>query len=255
MKTPRRIALGLAALLLTAIPAAGSDAGWDRLVEIDAALTKLGSPTRVDGVPQLDEAAIAARRTELERARADLATLDPSAWSVAGKVDFLLVWARANALEFEHRVTRPWARDPIFWLNQVRRVPWADVEDEDLETSLAAVAPTLAQARAGLTEPFGELADLAVFHLENFDGVGQGEPYRDEPPGGTIAWYEDLVWADRWGTEGDGRQQRRPLQSPRREVRGGARGGCGISGLVAERTLWHAGLGGHRHRAPRLVLP
>ncbi len=191
-KTPRSIALGLAVLLLAAIPAAGSDDGWDRLVEIDAALIELGSPTRVDGVPQLDEAAIAARRAELERARADLATLDPSAWSVAGKVDFLLVWARANALEFEHRVTRPWARDPIFWLNQVRRVPWADVEDEDLETSLAAVAPTLEQARASLTEPLGELADLAIFHLENFDGVGQGEPYRDDPPGGTIAWYEDL---------------------------------------------------------------
>ncbi|MEM9304953.1 MAG: DUF885 family protein, partial [Pseudomonadota bacterium] len=43
-----------------------------------------------------------------------------------------------------------------------------------------------------LTDPPGELAGLAVFHLDHFDGVGQGQPYRDEPPGGTIAWFDDL---------------------------------------------------------------
>src|SRR5690606_36008566 len=28
--------------------------------------------------------------------------------------------------------------------------------------------------------------------LDNFDGVGQGEPYRDDPPEGTIGWFKDL---------------------------------------------------------------
>ena len=43
-----------------------------------------------------------------------------------------------------------------------------------------------------LTQPAGELARLAIFLLDHFDGVGQGEPYRDDPPAGTIGWFEDL---------------------------------------------------------------
>ena len=43
-----------------------------------------------------------------------------------------------------------------------------------------------------LTQPAGELARLAIFLLDNFDGVGQGEPYRDIPPEGTIGWFKDL---------------------------------------------------------------
>ena len=50
----------------------------------------------------------------------------------------------------------------------------------------------LGQAEVNLSEPSGQLADQAIFHLERFDGVGQGEPYRDDPPAGTIGWYVDL---------------------------------------------------------------
>ena len=94
-------------------------------------------------------------------------------------------------------MTRPWQRDPIFYLNFVRRVPYIDLSEEGEERqrwleSLEAVPATLGQAKINLTEPSGELAGLTVFHLENFDGVGQGQPYRDEPPAGTIGWYRDL---------------------------------------------------------------
>jgi hypothetical protein len=181
------------------MPAFGtdSDAGWDKLVEIDQELTELRSPERIDGVPQLGAAAIDKRVSSLEAARARLGKIDPKPWSVSGKVDYLLVWAKTNALEFEHRVTQPWARDPIFYLNLIRRVPYVDLPlegDEGLEwqESLAAVPAILAQAEANLIGASGELAGLAIFHLENFDGVGQGQPYRDEPPTGTLGWYADL---------------------------------------------------------------
>ena len=119
------------------------------------------------------------------------------AWSKAGKVDYLLVWARANGIEFEHRVTRPWERDPIFYLNLVRRVPYVDLplEGDELEkwrASLVGVPATLEQAETAMTQASGELAGLTLFHLENFDGVGQGQPYRDTPPAGTLGWYADL---------------------------------------------------------------
>jgi hypothetical protein len=161
-------------------------------VAIDAELGNLREPQTLDGVPQFGPEAMQNRASAIETLQGRLAQIDPSAWSVAGKVDYLLVWARANGMEFEHRVTRPWQRDPIFYLNLVRRTPYIGLPSDDVGDSLAVVPAILEQARANLIEPNGELTDLALFHLQSFDGVGQGQPYRDDPPAGTIGWYADL---------------------------------------------------------------
>jgi hypothetical protein len=173
-------------------PGAETDRGWTDLVEIDTELEALARPVSIDAVPQLGAEAIEDRAAALADLRERHEAIDPTAWSVAGKIDYLLVWARANGLEFEHRVTRPWQRDPIFYLDQIRRRPYVELPSAELEDSLAAVPKILEQACNNLTEANGELADLALFHLDSFDGVGQGQPYRDEPPAGTIGWYEDL---------------------------------------------------------------
>ncbi len=185
--------------LAGALAASENDPGWSDLVEIDAQLGTLQAWPRSAGSLEeaLAPAGIAARAEQLSTLRGRLEALDPQPWSVAGKVDYLVVWAQMNGVVFEHRVTKPWQRDPIFYHSLVQRVPYADVPaegeapDHFLE-SLRAVPATVARAKENLSEPLGELADLTLFHLENFDGVGQGQPYRDEPPGGTIAWYDDL---------------------------------------------------------------
>jgi hypothetical protein len=140
---------------------------------------------------------VAARAAAVTQVQTHLQAIDPGDWSTAGKVDYLLVWAKANAMEFEHRVTRPWQQDPILYLDQVRRVPYVELPltggaADRWRQSLAAVPAILRQAEANLSEPNGELADLAIFHLTSFDGVGQGQPYRDEPPEGTVGWFTDL---------------------------------------------------------------
>jgi hypothetical protein len=197
-RTPLLTALAAIPLLAAAASAtAQTDQGWDRLVALDAELTRLRGPVRVDGVPRLGSDAVAARAMAITDVQDRLRAMDASGWSRARKVDYLLVWAKANALEFEHRITRPWAKDPIYYLDQVRRVPYVELPldgaaAERWRESLAAVPATLEQARANLTEPNGELATLAIFHLDNFDGVGQGQPYRDEPPEGTVGWFADL---------------------------------------------------------------
>ena len=151
-----------------------------------------------NGVPQLGAGAIERRASAIENLSQRLLALhgEVSRRPVSERVDYLIVWSRLNALEFEHRVTRPWARDPIFHLDFVKRIPYADLESAEvvarLGERLAAVAPTLEQAQQVLEQAVGELAGQALFHLENFDGVGQGEPYRDDPPAGTVGWYQDL---------------------------------------------------------------
>lgn len=171
------------------------------LLELNQRLDELRRhATSSDGVVDLGAEAIVQRATEIRAVQRELAALDAQSWVQADKVDYLLVWAKGNALAFEHRVTQPWARDPIFHLDLVKRVPYAvdelaTIDLEDLATRLERVPRVLAQAEAVLTEAAGELADQAIFHLESFDGVGQGEPYRDQPPAGTIGWYQELCTA------------------------------------------------------------
>ncbi len=176
------------------------DEGWADLVAIDKELGRLQSWPRSGGgvlAESLTPESIEARAEQLAGLRKRLEALDPLSWSVAGKVDYLVVWAQMNGVEFEHRVTKPWQRDPIFYHSFVQRVPYVELPlegwaEDKFSRSLREVPAIVERAKSGLTEPLGELADLALFHLENFDGVGQGQPYRDEPPGGTIAWYDDL---------------------------------------------------------------
>ncbi|HVS14535.1 MAG TPA: DUF885 family protein [Thermoanaerobaculia bacterium] len=202
MIDPRAFAL----LLLVAVPATANpasarsedDPGRDELLAIHAELADLLVPSLpANGVPDLGADAVAARAAGIAALRVRLEALAPAGWSTDGQIDYLLVWSRLNAADFEHRVTRPWARDPLLYLDHVRRVPFVELplagdELTRWRVRLAAVPAMLEQARANLGEAAGELAGQAIFQLESFDGVGQGEPYRDDPPAGTIGWYQDL---------------------------------------------------------------
>lgn len=68
-----------------------------------------------DGVPDYSTAAMDAQYRALEEYQRRLAAIDPSGWPVAQQVDHHLVRAEMNGLEFDHRVLRPWGRNPAFY--------------------------------------------------------------------------------------------------------------------------------------------
>jgi hypothetical protein len=69
-------------------------------------------PPLLDGAPDYTPAAIDKRRQGLEDFRRRLAAIDPSAWPVPEQVDYHLVRAEMNGLDFNIRVLQPWVRDP-----------------------------------------------------------------------------------------------------------------------------------------------
>ena len=76
-----------------------------------------------------------------------------------------------------------------------RRAAYEDVPVSDVAAfrdRLRGVRKIVTEARVELTEPSAELARLAIRHLEQHDGVGQGEPVRHPQPAGIIGWYRDL---------------------------------------------------------------
>jgi hypothetical protein len=45
-----------------------------------------------------------------------LHAVDTSGWSIAQQVDWYLICAEMNGLDFAHRIKKPWSRDPAFYL-------------------------------------------------------------------------------------------------------------------------------------------
>ncbi len=72
-------------------------------------------PPQRDGAPDYGAATTSRRQTELKAYLARLAAIDPSAWPIEQRVDYELVRAQMNGLDFNIRVLRPWSRDPAFY--------------------------------------------------------------------------------------------------------------------------------------------
>jgi len=187
----------LVSLLFACCSGAFAQDGYKTLIKMNEEILELAKPEQNDGVQDLSRRAVADQRAQLDDFRERLLGIDTSSWSVPQQVDYLLVWSKMNDIVFKHRVMQPWSRDALTYLYQFRRIPYAETPSAPekraaLSHELKAVPMMVDNAILNLTQPAGELARLAIFLLDNFDGVGQGEPYRDIPPEGTIGWFKDL---------------------------------------------------------------
>jgi len=131
------------------------------------------------GVPDYTPAATAARAAGLKQFETRLAAIDTAGWSVADKVDWQLVRAEMNGLKFDLETSKPWARDPAWYVSiwsaqsdtpahegpvhmapvdlWQYRFPLSPADADKLAGELAHIPPLLAQARGNLT---GDAADL-----------------------------------------------------------------------------------------------
>jgi hypothetical protein len=134
----------------------------------------------------------------LDSFEARLAAMDVANWPRGRQVEFLAVTSLLNAYRFNLAVSRPWARDPGFYLDPLMRVAFAALPAEGealdrLRANLETVPAMLGAARSNLDAMAGDYVDLALFNLENSDGVNHYHPYRAVPPAGIIGWYDDLL--------------------------------------------------------------
>lgn len=127
-----------------------------------------------------------------------LKNMNVAEWPRPEQVDYLAVKSLLNGYRFNLEVLRPWKRDPGFYLDPLLRVAFTEIPQEPeklkaLQSQLRQIPPMLQQARIGLTVPATDYVDLALFNLENSDGVNHYHPYRSVPPAGIIGWYDDLL--------------------------------------------------------------
>jgi hypothetical protein len=133
-------------------------------------------PKVTNGIPDYSAAAIEKQYRELKTFQSRLAAIDPCGWSVSEQIDYHLVRAEMNGLEFKHRVLRPWSRDPSFYQNlipRLRRIQKLPLKGEVLirfRTRLEAIPEIIKQAKMNLknlSEVAGDLATFAIHNLES----------------------------------------------------------------------------------------
>src|SRR5947208_32151 len=123
---PRELSVFTAAGCLLAaafvVAAAGSEPDPPRSGRYESLLTffrewrSFQKPRLIDGVPDYGASAMAAQERELETLRRRLAAIDRAGWPVAQQVDYSVVRAELAGLDFDHRILKPWANNPAFYV-------------------------------------------------------------------------------------------------------------------------------------------
>jgi uncharacterized protein (DUF885 family) len=170
----RCIATCLVVLLLSCGPAAADD-DYAGLVKLFQEFREFAPPRVQDGVPDYTPAAMQVQAERLQGFMQRLAAIDDSRWPVSQRVDYMIVLAEMRGLDFQHRVMRPWQRDPAFYSTtnlgfgpkiygamSIPKLPLSADDAAKYRVKLAAVPKILEQARSNLTDARGDLARLAI---------------------------------------------------------------------------------------------
>ncbi len=160
-----------------------SDENYDTLLALFEEFRDFIKPAIVDGAPDFTAGAMATQYDGLRDLQNRLAAIDISDWSVERQVDYHVVRAEMNGVAFDHRVLKPWARDPGFynltdgiyprllvhhsrslatWGLVEPTVPLSEAGIVDFRARLRTVPKLFAQAKINLIEAASDLATIAI---------------------------------------------------------------------------------------------
>lgn len=137
------------------------------------------APAMREGAPDYTAETLARKHGQLKSFQARLAAIDSRGWPIPQQVDYHVLRAEMNGLDFNIRVLKPWQRDPAFytsiWTAQsdtpahegpthhaiielwTYAFPLSAAAEAKLTSELRTIPPLLAQARINLT---GNARDL-----------------------------------------------------------------------------------------------
>jgi len=164
----------------------GSSGSYDALLQLFAEWREFEQPPIRDGAPDYTAETFSARYVELKDYQKRLHAIDISEWPVQQQVDWHIVRAEMNGFDFNHRILKPWARDPAFyqsiWLYKsdvpahegpthhgvtelwTYEFPLSQSEEQRLIADLQVIPPLLHQAQLNLV---GNARDLWIAGIRN----------------------------------------------------------------------------------------
>lgn len=166
--------------------------GYDELVQLFYDWREFEQPPMRNGSPDYTAARFAAADKKFRNYRSRLRAIDPTGWPVEQQVDWHLLRAEMNGFEFNHRVLKPWVRDPAFYQSVwtfesdtpahegpahhallelwTYAFPLSADAQARLIADLRVIPPLLDQARINLT---GNARDLWIAGIKNIRDQGE----------------------------------------------------------------------------------
>ena len=217
-------ALLIAALVLgAAMPAsAAPQGGYGALLALFEEWRQFAAPRVENGVPDYTGAAMARQQRELGAYQQRLDAMEVVDWPVEQQIDWRLVKAEMNGLDFDHRVRRPWANNPAFyvmlfpaesdvpahegpvvdgWIDTwTYDYPLSATDAAELTERVGVIPPLLDQARLNLVGTGHDLWRLGIGSIRgqsrNLASFGQQVTGTSEPL--TAAIVEAIAATDRF---------------------------------------------------------
>ena len=154
---------------------------YQELVNLFAQWREFEQPSLREGAPDYTAETFEQRYPAFEKLQTELLALDTTNWPIEQQVDWHILWAEMNGYDFNHRVLKPWVRDPSFYkslwtarsdvpahegpTNHMTTEIWtyefplSDEEKKRLLDDLSVIPPLNEQAKLNLT---GNARDLWV---------------------------------------------------------------------------------------------
>lgn len=88
---------------------------YEELVTMFKEWREFESPEMIDGIPDYTAESMKKQHAGLLNWQRRLDAFDTTGWPIRQQVDWYIVWAEMNGLDFAHRVHQPWVRDPAFY--------------------------------------------------------------------------------------------------------------------------------------------
>jgi hypothetical protein len=159
------------------------------LVALFKAWRTFENPPLLDGAPDYTAETFEKRWPRFKELQASLKAIDTTNWSVENQVDWMIVWAEMNGYDFNHRILKPWVRDPAFykvvWTAKsdvpahegptnhgttelwTYNFPLSTAERSRLVSDLKVIAPFYTQAKKNLTGNARDLWIAGIRDIQN----------------------------------------------------------------------------------------
>lgn len=167
------------------------EANYQDLINLFKDWRAFEKPPYKDGAPDYTTETFEKRWPEFQKFQKRLLAMDTVGWEVDEQVDWMIVWAEMNGYDFNHRILKPWVRDPAFYYSvwEARSdvpahegpthhgitevwmydFPVSGEEREKLLSDLVVIPPLFKQAKLNLTGNARELwlAGIGVIAYQN----------------------------------------------------------------------------------------
>jgi hypothetical protein len=201
---------------------------YQTLLQLCKALRLLERTSLPNGVPDYRRQTILQTQQTLQQYKNRLQKIDTAGWAVEQKVDYVLLRAEMNALDFNCRILTPWVRDPAFYVlifNEQSDTPdhegptsnaaidlWkyafplSGDDEKTLATQLKIIPPLYEQAKINLTGNARDLWSAGIGNIKDqltileelaTKTINEGKELNDAIANAKIASLQLIGWLEK----------------------------------------------------------